>query len=201
MSSASKPPTVRRYTCLLLGDRMSGKTSFLKRHLTGEFVTEYVPGESAKEYTLWFDTNYGRVEYHVWDTAGLEADWPKPDCVIIMADVGSVHLQLPYWQFTSTPVILCGNKVDLQEKNAEPFDTATLPNKKFQYTEMSVKKSLKIDIPFLWLSRELMGVADLKLACEPAPMPPEHADNNIDAIFALIELKLLEAPDESDDDW
>ncbi|KAH8416874.1 hypothetical protein KR222_009498 [Zaprionus bogoriensis] len=205
MTLYNKPPTVKTFTCLLLGDHKTGKTSFMKRHLTGEFVKEYVPSEKDEEYTLWFDTNHGRIEYHVWDTAEKNDDLTNPDCIIIMSDVASNKLfnqtQLPYSRFVSTPVILCSNKIDLEQQSTESWNLATSPNSNFQFVNISVKKSVNIDMPFLLLSRELLGQVDLQLICQPALMPPEHVDSNVDEMFAQIELNLLELPEDSDDDW
>jgi len=49
-----------------LGDGGSGKTSFLKKFMGGEFEKSYIPTLGVDVKPL----NFGNVEYSVWDTAG-----------------------------------------------------------------------------------------------------------------------------------
>ncbi|KAH8403260.1 hypothetical protein KR222_009328 [Zaprionus bogoriensis] len=200
-----KPPTVASFSCLLLGHRRTGKTSFVKRLLTGEFVKHYVPSKESKLYTLWFDTNYGRIEYHVRDMPSMDlANESKPDCVIIMEDIVSTKSlnQVPLFDgslsyyFGCLPVVLCGNKMDLKYWNRELWRLKTMPMDKFFYVGLSVKTSVNIAKPFVLLARELLGHSDLELIAQPAIMPP------IDLSMEIEDLSTdVEPPAESDDDW
>jgi len=57
---------------VVIGDGGTGKTTFIKRHLTGEFVKAYNPTIGADVYPLRFHTNMGIFDLQVWDTAGQE---------------------------------------------------------------------------------------------------------------------------------
>lgn len=86
---------------VLVGDGGTGKTTFVKRHLTGEFEKKYVgmceetrtPVPYTWQYNPWlakctafislatlgvevhplvFHTNRGPIKFNVWDTAGQE---------------------------------------------------------------------------------------------------------------------------------
>jgi GTP-binding nuclear protein Ran len=57
---------------VLVGDGGVGKTTFVKRHLTGEFEKKYVATVGAEVRSLPFTTNLGRIIFNVWDTAGQE---------------------------------------------------------------------------------------------------------------------------------
>lgn len=58
--------------CLLVGDGGTGKTTFVKRHLTGEFEKKYVATLGVEVHPLLFHTNRGPIKFNVWDTAGQE---------------------------------------------------------------------------------------------------------------------------------
>lgn len=49
-----------------------GKTTFVKRHLTGEFEKKYEATVGVNVHPLNFSTNYGDILFSVWDTAGQE---------------------------------------------------------------------------------------------------------------------------------
>ena len=49
-----------------------GKTTFVKRHLTGEFEKKYVATLGVEVHPLVFHTNRGAIRFNVWDTAGQE---------------------------------------------------------------------------------------------------------------------------------
>ena len=51
---------------------VSGKTTFVKRHLTGEFEKKYVATLGVEVHPLVFHTNRGALRFNVWDTAGQE---------------------------------------------------------------------------------------------------------------------------------
>src|SRR6218665_2319048 len=60
------------FQCLLVGDGGTGKTTFVKRHLTGEFEKKYVATLGVEVHPLLFHTNRGPIRFNVWDTAGQE---------------------------------------------------------------------------------------------------------------------------------
>lgn len=49
-----------------------GKTTFVKRHKTGEFEKKYVATLGVEVHPLEFTTNHGPIRFNVWDTAGQE---------------------------------------------------------------------------------------------------------------------------------
>ena len=57
---------------VLVGDGGTGKTTFVKCHLTCEFEKKYVATLGVEVHPLEFHTNRGPIKFSVWDTAGQE---------------------------------------------------------------------------------------------------------------------------------
>ena len=84
----------RKFKCVLIGDGVTDKSTFVKRHMTGEFVKRYVAKLGVELHPLIFHTNRGAVRFNVWDSAGQEkfgglsdGYYVQRQCSIIMFDV------------------------------------------------------------------------------------------------------------------
>jgi len=173
---------------VLVGDGSTGKTTFVKRHLSGEFEKKYVPTIGVEVHPLNFHTNFGQINFNVWDTAGQEKFGGLRDgyyilgqCAIIMFDVTSrpTYKNVPNWHkdivriCEEVPVVLVGNKVDVKERKVKVKEITFHRKKNLQYYDISAKSNYNFEKPFLWLARKLFGQPTLVFTEEPALAPPE----------------------------
>jgi len=182
---ATGPPT---FKLVLVGDGGVGKTTFVKRHLTGEFEKKYVATLGVEVHPLQFHTNFGLLCFNVWDTAGQEkfgglrdGYYIQGQCAVIMFDVTSriTYKSVPNWHrdmvrvCENIPIVLVGNKVDVKERKVKAKQITFHRKKNLQYYDISAKSNYNFEKPFLWLARKLVGNADLSFTASPALKPPE----------------------------
>eukprot|EP00049_Salpingoeca_infusionum_P017495 m.353206 g.353206 ORF g.353206 m.353206 type:complete len:218 (+) comp16706_c0_seq1:3558-4211(+) len=208
-----------RFKLVLLGDGGTGKTTFVKRHLTGEFEKKYVATLGVDVHPLIFNTNHGPVCFDVWDTAGQEKLGGLRDgyyingkCAILMFDVTSrvTYKNVPNWYrdlvrvCDQIPIVLCGNKVDMKDRKVKPKQITFHRKKNLQYYDISAKSNYNYEKPFLWLARKLSGEPGLEFEAMPALAPPETAVDPAERARAEAEFAAAEAaplPDDDDDDF
>ncbi|KAI8167683.1 GTP-binding nuclear protein GSP1/Ran [Colletotrichum sp. SAR 10_71] len=217
MAAAQQTPT---FKLVLVGDGGTGKvscgrsdilpliaraslrllphhTTFVKRHLTGEFEKKYMATLGVEVHPLGFTTNFGQIQFDVWDTAGQEKFGGLRDgyyingqCGIIMFDVTSriTYKNVPNWHrdlvrvCENIPIVLCGNKVDVKERKVKAKTITFHRKKNLQYYDISAKSNYNFEKPFLWLARKLVGNPALEFVAAPALAPPT----------AQVDEKLLE---------
>jgi len=148
------------------------QTTFVKRHLTGEFEKKYIATLGVEVHPLGFTTNLGQIQFDVWDTAGQEKFGGLRDgyyingqCGIIMFDVTSriTYKNVPNWHrdlvrvCENIPIVLVGNKVDVKERKVKAKTITFHRKKNLQYYDISAKSNYNFEKPFLWLARKLVG--------------------------------------------
>jgi len=176
-----------RWKLLLVGDGGTGKTTFVKRHRTGEFEKRYIATLGVEVHPLVFDTNYGAICFDVWDTAGQEkfgvlrdGYYIQGQCAIIMFDVTSriTYKNVPNWYrdvhrvCENIPIVICGNKVDIKERKVKAKHITFHRRKSLQYYDISAKLNYNFEKPFLYLARKLVN-DNLLFVKAPALNPPE----------------------------
>ncbi|XP_021344952.1 GTP-binding nuclear protein Ran-like isoform X2 [Mizuhopecten yessoensis] len=158
-------PTVPTFKLIIVGDGGVGKTTFVKRHMTGEFEKKYNATVGAEVHPMKFNTTRGEIQFNVWDTAGQErfgrlrdGYYIQGQCAIIMFDVTSriTYRNVPDWYrdlarvCVNIPMVLCGNK----------------------YYDLSAKSNYNYEKPFLWLSRQLVGDPQLNFMASCSGLLP-----------------------------
>jgi GTP-binding nuclear protein Ran len=181
------PPNTPRFKLILVGDGGVGKTTFVKRHQTGEFEKKYVATMGVEVHPLPFYTNLGPVIFNCWDTAGQEKFGGLRDgyyiggqAAIIMFDVTArvTYKNVPHWHkdlvriCEHIPIVLCGNKVDCKDRKVKPKDILFHRKKGLQYYDISAKSNYNFEKPFLYVARKLTGNNACHFKEAPALAPP-----------------------------
>mmetsp|Transcript_68235 Transcript_68235/g.163742 ORF Transcript_68235/g.163742 Transcript_68235/m.163742 type:complete len:262 (+) Transcript_68235:90-875(+) len=207
------------FKLVLVGDGGVGKTTLVKRHLTGEFEKKYVPTLGVEVHSLRFATNCGPITFNVWDTAGQEKFGGLRDgyyvhaaCAIMMFDVTSrvTYQSVPKWHndlvrtCPNIPMVLIGNKVDVAERQIKAQQITFHRKKNIQYYDVSAKSNYNFEKPFLYLARKLTGQMDLQFVGEFAhapeiTMPPGRAQE-LEHQRQLAEAQRVQLPADDDDD-
>jgi GTP-binding nuclear protein Ran len=138
--------------------------------------------------SLTFHTSRGPIVANCWDTAGQEKFGGLRDgyyiggqAAIIMFDVTSriTYQNVPTWHRDLTrvceniPIVLVGNKVDVQDRQVKPKQITFHRRKNLQYYDVSAKANFNFEKPFLYLIRKVAGDAKLSFEGEMALQPPE----------------------------
>merc|ERR1712241_725623 len=193
------------FKLVLCGDGGVGKTTLVKRHLTGEFEKKYVATLGVEVHPLVFHTNRGQIRFNVWDTAGQEkfgglrdGYYIQGQCAIIMFDVTSriTYKNVPNWHrdivrvCENIPIVLVGNKVDVKDRQVKAKNIQFHRKRNLQYYDLSARSNYNFEKPFLWLARRLTNQGNLQFVGQIAKAPEIHIDT---ALIAQHERELQEA--------
>ena len=78
------------FKIVVVGPGQSGKTTWVKRLLTGQFENLYVPTLGVEVHPIRYNTNHGPICLNVWDCAGREQYRGLRDGYYIAADIAIV---------------------------------------------------------------------------------------------------------------
>ncbi|XP_037843985.1 GTP-binding nuclear protein Ran-like [Chlorocebus sabaeus] len=176
-----------QFKLVSVGDSGTGKTTFVKRHLTGEFE-QRIATLGVEVHPLVFHTNRGPIKFHVWDTAGQDkfgglrdGYYNQAQRAITMFDVTSrvTYKNVSTWHrdqvrvCENISIMLCGNKVDIKNRKVKAKSIVFHRRKNLQYYDISAKSNYNFEKPFLWLARKLIGDPNLEFVAMSALTPPE----------------------------
>lgn len=185
--ATTTPKPIPTFKCVLLGDGESGKSTFVRRHLTGEFTPNYIPTLGVEVHPLTFATSHGPVCFNVWDTAGQDkfgglrtGYYIQADCAILMFDLTkkSTYLNLNKWYqdilnvCPNIPIVLVGNKFDQTNHKIQQVEITFHREHQLQYYNVSAKSNYEFEKPFIWLTRHLTKNPNLVFV-EEAPIQPK----------------------------
>ncbi len=203
---------IPQFKIVMVGGGGVGKSAFLERHISGGFRKHYQPTLGVEVHPMLFHTNYGPIKLNIWDCAGQEkfgglrdGYYLQADGAIVMFAVDSKlsHREVPFWYrdvsrvAPSIPTVICGNKVDLPERQVKIRDT-TIHHKLVDasgepipaaYYELSAKSNHNFEKPILWLGRQLMGHEDLRFVETPEltlPTDPSELPLSEEGMLAAL---------------
>ena len=180
---------IKVFKLVLCGDGGTGKTTFVKRHITGEFEKKYIATIGAEVHPIVFCTSRGNIRFDVWDTAGQErlsilrdGYYIGAHCGIIMFDVCNriTYKNVINWYKHLTrvcegiPIVLVGNKVDVPDRKVKDKQILFTRKHGIQYYDISAKSNYQFEKPFLWLLKKLLGDPNLTLVEALALKPSEY---------------------------
>lgn len=182
MSTSVPASSPRVYKVAMIGDGNVGKTTFTKRHKTGEFQRDHKPTMGVEIRPLLFETNYGTIVFNVWDVAGREefvglggGYYLGADAAIAMFSLTdkASYKNVRQWcrEYRKvrprTPIVLCGNKADCSPRLV-PMRKITYHRKRgYSYYDISARCNYNFEKPFLSLARQLTGHSDLVFTDHP----------------------------------
>jgi GTP-binding nuclear protein Ran len=215
VAQPQQPKQQRGFKIVIVGDGGVGKTTFVKRHITGEFEKQYVATQGAMTHEMTFYTNKGPIKYNVWDTAGQEkfgglgdGYYVKAAAAIIMFDVTSriTYTNVPDWYKSlervcdQIPMVLCGNKCDRPERKVKTRMISFHRKKNLKYYDISAKSNYNYEKPFLFISRKLARDSTLVFTKQPALAPPEAQINSAQLAQMRSEMQAMKNASIQDDD-
>lgn len=205
----------RAFKVVIVGDGGVGKTTFVKRHLTGEFEKQYVATQGATAHKLPFYTNRGPIMFNVWDTAGQEkfgglgdGYYVKAAAAIIMFDVTSriTYSNVPDWHKAlervceKIPMVLCGNKCDKRERKVKTRQITFHRKKNLKYFDISAKSNYNYEKPFLFIARKIARDPKLEFTQQPALAPPEARIDPGQLARMQADMQAMQSANIEDDD-
>jgi GTP-binding nuclear protein Ran len=156
----TKTKTQNTYNMVLLGDEGVGKTAWIKRIVTGRFITKYTATMGVEVTRV----PYNDVTFEVYDCSGQEKFGGlrdgyirNADVVIVFFDVTSMlsYKNVQKWInvtrniIPDVPIIICGSKVDSPRRRVKPSMIRVHLKNNCQYYDISAKSNYNFEKPFV----------------------------------------------------
>lgn len=182
----SELPILGNFNVFIIGPSGVGKTTFIQKHHTGDFISEYTstttPLITLIKFRVVGDDMDGIIHLNVLDHAHSAA-WGVADAVIIMFDLHNLNtldtamqtFQLFRDHYPDTPTVVVGNKYDLFDVgNPSQADQIASASDTFGAVMIviSCKTNFNYEKPFLYLIHKLTGNYTLNFEEMPVVAPP-----------------------------
>ena len=163
ISSASE--YIQSYKLVLLGECAVGKSSIVQRFVNGKFSNLHQPTLGAMFLTKQVKNGDNIIKFEIWDTAGQERFhslaplyYKNARAAVVVFDVSNsaTFERAQKWvnellekANPGIVIALCGNKIDLEERQVNKEDAEKYANEIGSfYCEVSAKMNTNIDYMF-----------------------------------------------------
>ena len=174
-----QPETHISYKLVILGEVAVGKSSIAQRFVNGKFNNLHNPTVGALFLTKKIKVNETNIKYDIWDTAGQERYhsltpmyYKNARAAVVVFDVTSAPSfeRAQKWMSElfekANPgiiIALCGNKIDLDNRQVSRVDAEEYANKVgCLYIEVSAKTNENIDELFYQIGVRLPKIEEQK---------------------------------------
>jgi len=159
------------FKIIVAGGADTGKTCFIHRHLTGEFIKSYEPTLGVEVHPLTLNTTQGKINLNLWDLAGTPSFKGAIDYyqgahgMLVFYDASAPtgasfnEAMAVLQKHSGLPTVLCGSKADIGEgsKSWAPFGII------LEHYKVSARSNYNYEKPFLALARTLTGNSALEI--------------------------------------
>jgi len=160
---------------LLLGDAAVGKTSLIKQYIKGSFAKDYKMTIGTDIFTKDIVTDEHTITLSIWDIAGQDrfkffrqSFYRGASGAMVVFDLtryptfnpNVVNWLKELWNFTGKiPVVLIGNKVDLEDlRNVRQTDVQEFADKiPCKYIETSAKTGTAVNDSFYEIALDMLN--------------------------------------------
>lgn len=152
----------------IVGAEGVGKSSFIRRHKTGQFYNQALQSIPNKITSLIFNMSVGEVEFRVTESRKLPENCPS--VLMLMCDKTKPNtlqnithlLEQMQQQYESMPhIIFCGNKVDHRDANVDKEYSKQVQQIIMDYGatyyDISSKSNYNYDKPFSFAATKVLG--------------------------------------------
>lgn len=161
-TSINKYTPVKAITCILLGDSLSGKSSFLMRYFKNKFSDSFMTTIGMDKEVKVIKINKQIYHFNLWDTAGEERYrslpmnyFQKADGIFLLFDINNSNSfeNIEMWvndvidkskENKHLKIYLIGNKIDLKRKVLKEDAIKLAKKLDIKYFESSNKLNLNI---------------------------------------------------------
>jgi len=155
---------------IVVGDTNVGKTTFVKRLISGNFEEKYGSTVDVDVRGIKFNTTEGETTLELWDCSGRpelgafrSGYYREAKGAILMFDVQNPYSyrNIKDWYLRvrkvcpDIPIVLCGNKVDLPNRVVKPNMFKIHKGNNIKYYDISVKSGGNMERPILYLFRKI----------------------------------------------
>lgn len=153
----------KTFKAIFVGDGGVGKSTYVKKMLTGRFSSKYIATLGVEVHPIDFRTSVGEIVFNVWDCAGQEkfgglrsGYWINAQVAFVFYDASKESRKISSLVEEikkvcgDIPIFYIATKCDLEEIKSSN-----------EAISISSKENINLELPFLLASRTLLKNNDL----------------------------------------